>query len=115
MFNPREIDVNDTYLYNYWGSSKRTLKKSTFVKLWQTSEYMDDFMECISLANEKIQKQGAIGIAKYWGDYKGRATTFRKNGVELKQLYWKEDSEMMQQNKQESWSSLRKLAKMLSQ
>jgi len=113
MFNPREIDVNDTYLYSApWGGSKRTLKKSTFVKLWQTSEYMDDFMECISLANQRIQKQGAFGIAKNWGDYKGRATTFRKNGVQLKQLDWKEGG-APSQDTQESWSSLRKLAKML--
>ena len=108
MFDISKIDstfLNDSC----YGGIADTLKKEHFVRLWQSSTSMEEFMERVGLINEALGPYSFI--TKKPNAHIRRANNFRKKGVPLKQLSWNEGAP---KGPPRTWSDLAKLAEQLA-
>ena len=93
------------YPRNYWNPQySHTLSQECFIKLWQTSNSLDELMVKIDKINSMLSKYRIFGWWKQSGNFKkshyapslstkskgyiARATRYRNKGVPMKKLEW---------------------------
>ncbi len=94
----------------YYSHTKYRLTKLSFVKLWQTSASMDEFMLRVRKINETRKSENCSPITEKSHIYTRRANIFRKKkDVPMKKLEWENP-----EGPDSEWAKIRALAEQLA-